>query len=81
VLSVSLPACLATIGFFIVYRLAEDYLIVPRIIGQAVKVPAVVTVVAALLGRRPARDRGSPRRHPRRSGPATPDPGSALSPP
>jgi predicted PurR-regulated permease PerM len=49
-LSVSLPVCLATIGFFIVYRLAEDYLIVPRIIGQAVKVPAVVTVVAALLG-------------------------------
>jgi predicted PurR-regulated permease PerM len=49
-LSVSLPVCLATIGFFIVYRLAEDYLIVPRIIGQAVKVPAVVTVVAVLLG-------------------------------
>ncbi len=49
-LSVSLPVCVATIGFFIVYRLAEDYLIVPRIIGQAVKVPAVVTVVAALLG-------------------------------
>jgi predicted PurR-regulated permease PerM len=40
----------ATIGFFIVYRLAEDYVIVPRIIGQAVQVPAVVTVVAALLG-------------------------------
>ncbi|HEV7828267.1 MAG TPA: AI-2E family transporter, partial [Pseudonocardiaceae bacterium] len=35
-LSVSLPVCLATIGFFIVYRLAESYLIVPRIIGQAV---------------------------------------------
>jgi predicted PurR-regulated permease PerM len=49
-LSVSLPVCLATIGFFIVYRLAEDYLIVPRIIGRAVQVPAVVTVVAALLG-------------------------------
>jgi predicted PurR-regulated permease PerM len=49
-LSVSLPVCLATIGFFIVYRTAEDYLIVPRIIGQAVQVPAVVTVLAALLG-------------------------------
>ena len=49
-LSVSLPVCLATIGFFIVYRLAESYLIVPRIIGQSVQVPAVVTVVAALLG-------------------------------
>lgn len=49
-LSVSLPVCLATIGFFIVYRTAEDYLIVPRIIGQAVQVPAVVTVLAVLLG-------------------------------
>jgi predicted PurR-regulated permease PerM len=49
-LSVSLPVCLATIGFFIVYRLAESYLIVPRIIGRAVNVPAVVTMVAALLG-------------------------------
>ncbi|HET9256406.1 MAG TPA: AI-2E family transporter [Pseudonocardiaceae bacterium] len=49
-LSVSLPTCLATIGFFVVYRLAESYLIVPKIIGQAVQVPAVVTVVAALVG-------------------------------
>ena len=49
-LSVSLPVCLATIGFFAVYRLVEDYLLVPRIIGRAVKVPAVVTVVAVLLG-------------------------------
>jgi predicted PurR-regulated permease PerM len=49
-LSVSLPICLATIGFFIVYRLAESYVIVPRIIGRAVNVPAVVTMVAALLG-------------------------------
>ncbi|HSZ28860.1 MAG TPA: AI-2E family transporter, partial [Pseudonocardiaceae bacterium] len=49
-LSVSLPACLATIGFFVVYRLAEDYLLVPRIIGRAVKIPALVTVVAVLVG-------------------------------
>jgi predicted PurR-regulated permease PerM len=49
-LSVSVPVCLATIGFFVVYRTAESYLIVPRIIGQAVQVPAVLTVVAALLG-------------------------------
>ena len=49
-LSVSLPVCLATIGFFAGYRLAEDYLLVPKIIGRAVKVPAVVTVVAVLLG-------------------------------
>ena len=49
-LSVSLPVCLATIGFFVVYRLAESYLIVPRIIGKAVEVPATVTLVAVLFG-------------------------------
>jgi predicted PurR-regulated permease PerM len=49
-LSVSLHVCLATIGFFLIYRLVEDYLLVPRIIGRAVKVPALVTVVAVLLG-------------------------------
>ena len=49
-LSVSLPVCLATIGFFLAYRLIEDYLLVPRIIGRAVSVPALVTVVAVLLG-------------------------------
>ncbi|MEU8640069.1 AI-2E family transporter, partial [Amycolatopsis sp. NPDC048633] len=38
-LTVSLPVCLGTIGFFIGYRLVEDYLLVPRIIGGAVKVP------------------------------------------
>jgi predicted PurR-regulated permease PerM len=49
-LSVSLSVCLATIGFFVVYRLVEDYLLVPRIIGRAVEVPALVTVVAVLVG-------------------------------
>ena len=49
-LTVSVPVCLATIGFVLVYRFAEDYLLVPKIIGGAVKVPALVTVVAVLLG-------------------------------
>jgi predicted PurR-regulated permease PerM len=49
-LSMSVPVCLATVGFFVAYRLAEDYLLVPRIIGRAVKVPALVTVVAVLVG-------------------------------
>ena len=49
-LSVSLPVCMATIGFFVAYRLVEDYLLVPRIIGRVVKVPALVTVVAVLVG-------------------------------
>jgi predicted PurR-regulated permease PerM len=49
-LTVSWPVCLATIGFYVVYRFAEDYLLVPKIIGGVLKVPAVVTVVAVLLG-------------------------------
>ncbi len=49
-LTVSLPVCLATIAFFIVFRLLEDYLLVPRIIGRAVKVPGLITVVAVLIG-------------------------------
>lgn len=49
-LTVSLPVALATAGFFVVYRLAEDYLLVPRIIGRVVQVPSVVTVLAVLLG-------------------------------
>ncbi|WP_030109315.1 AI-2E family transporter [Kutzneria albida] len=49
-LTVSVPVCLATIGFVLLYRFAEDYLLVPKIIGSAVKVPALVTVVAVLLG-------------------------------
>lgn len=49
-LTISLPLCLSTIAFFVIYRAAEDYFLVPRIIGRAVKVPALVTVVAVLIG-------------------------------
>ena len=49
-LTVSLPVCLATIAFFVVYRLLEDYLLVPKVIGRAVEVPALVTVVSVLIG-------------------------------
>ena len=49
-LTVSLPVCIATVIFFIVFRLGEDYLLVPKIIGRAVNVPAVTTVVAVLIG-------------------------------
>jgi predicted PurR-regulated permease PerM len=49
-LTVSLPVCIGTIVFFVVFRLLEDYLLVPRIIGRAVKVPALITVVAVLIG-------------------------------
>jgi predicted PurR-regulated permease PerM len=49
-LSVSVPIAVATLIFYIVFRLAEDYLIVPRVLGRAVAVPASVTFVAVLLG-------------------------------
>src|SRR5271163_3565565 len=49
-LTVSIPVCIATTAFFVVFRLLEDYLLVPRIIGRVVKVPALVTVVAVLIG-------------------------------
>ncbi|RDI61294.1 putative PurR-regulated permease PerM [Nocardia pseudobrasiliensis] len=49
-LAVSIPVCLATVGFYIVFRLAEDYLLTPRIVGRAVRVPGGVTVVAVLIG-------------------------------
>jgi predicted PurR-regulated permease PerM len=49
-LTVSLPLCIATVVFFVVFRLGEDYLLVPKIIGRAVKVPALITVVAVLIG-------------------------------
>jgi len=49
-LTVSLPVAIATLAFYIAYRLAEDYLLVPRIMGSTVKVPAVVSLVAVLIG-------------------------------
>jgi predicted PurR-regulated permease PerM len=49
-LTVSLPVALATLAFYVAYRLAEDYLIVPRIIGRTVAVPAMVSLVAVLIG-------------------------------
>ncbi len=49
-LTVSLPVAIATLAFYVAYRLAEDYLLVPRIMGSTVKVPAVVSLVAILVG-------------------------------
>jgi predicted PurR-regulated permease PerM len=49
-LTVSLPVALATLAFYIAYRLAEDYLIVPRIMNRTVEVPAIVSLVAVLIG-------------------------------
>ncbi|MDO0974982.1 AI-2E family transporter [Mycolicibacterium frederiksbergense] len=49
-LTVSIPVCLATIAFYIAFQMVEDYVLVPRIIGRAVHVPALTTVVAVLIG-------------------------------
>ncbi|MGC9665766.1 AI-2E family transporter [Planosporangium sp. 12N6] len=49
-LTVSLPVAIATAVFYTVYKLLEDYLLVPRIIGHTVDVPATVTFVAVLIG-------------------------------
>jgi len=49
-LSVSVPVAIATLIFYVAYRLAEDYLLVPRIMGKTVRVPGMVSVVAVLVG-------------------------------
>lgn len=49
-LTVSIPVCLATIVFYIAFQMVEDYVLVPRIIGRAVHVPALTTIVAVLIG-------------------------------
>ncbi|MDF3289806.1 AI-2E family transporter [Streptomyces silvisoli] len=49
-LSVSLPIAIATAVFYVLFRLAEDYLIVPRVMRFAVDVHPIVTVVAVLVG-------------------------------
>jgi predicted PurR-regulated permease PerM len=49
-LTVSLPVCLATVAFFVGFRLIEDWLLVPKIIGRVANIPALVTFIAVLLG-------------------------------
>ncbi len=49
-LTVSIPVAIATVVFYVAFRLAEDYLLTPKIIGRAVRVPGGVTVFAVLIG-------------------------------
>ena len=49
-LSVSTTVAIASLVFYIVYRLLEDYLLVPRVMNRAVEVPPVLTIVALILG-------------------------------
>ncbi|WP_081665009.1 AI-2E family transporter [Mycobacterium sp. UM_CSW] len=49
-LTVSIPVAIATLLFYTLFRFVEDYLLVPKIIGRAVNVPAVATLLAVLVG-------------------------------
>ncbi|MDP9219215.1 MAG: AI-2E family transporter [Actinomycetota bacterium] len=49
-LTVSLPIAIASLVFYICYRLLEDYLLMPRVMDRAVHVPPVLTIVALLIG-------------------------------
>lgn len=49
-LTVSIPVAITTLLFYTFFRFAEDYLLVPKIIGRAVNVPAVATLLAVLVG-------------------------------
>ncbi len=49
-LTVSLPVAVATLIFYVAYRLAEDYLLVPRIIGHTVRVSPLGGMIAIVLG-------------------------------
>jgi predicted PurR-regulated permease PerM len=49
-LTVGLPTAIATLAFYIGYRLAEDYLIQPRVMKYSVELPGVITVPSVILG-------------------------------
>jgi predicted PurR-regulated permease PerM len=49
-LTVSIPVAIATAGFYVAYRLAEDYLLVPRVMARTVQLPGVISVLAVLVG-------------------------------
>jgi predicted PurR-regulated permease PerM len=49
-LTVGLPTAIATLIFYVGFRLAEDYLIQPRAMRYSVQLPGVVTVPAVLVG-------------------------------
>jgi predicted PurR-regulated permease PerM len=49
-LSVGLPTAIVTLIFYISYRMAEDYLIQPRMMKYSVELPGVITVPSVILG-------------------------------
>ena len=49
-LTVSLPLAIATLAFYIGYRLFEDYLLTPRVMRHTVRISPGITIVAVLIG-------------------------------
>jgi predicted PurR-regulated permease PerM len=49
-LVVSWPVAIATAAFYVVFRVAEDYLIMPRAMKYAVEVHPLVTILGVLVG-------------------------------
>ena len=45
-----LPVAVATVGFYVVYRYVEDYLLNPRVMKHTVKVTPGLTIIATLIG-------------------------------
>ena len=48
-LTKGLPA-LATVGFYVFYRLFEDYLLTPRVMRHTVRISPGLTIIATLVG-------------------------------
>ena len=48
--TVSSTAAIVTVGYHVIYRLLEDYVLNPRVLRKTVDVSPVVTVVAVLIG-------------------------------
>ncbi len=48
--TVSVPVGIATIAYFLLYKLIEDYVLTPRVFGAVLRLPALVTVCAILIG-------------------------------
>ncbi len=49
-LSKGIPIGVATLGFYVVYRYLEDYLLNPRVMKHTVKVTPGLTIIATLIG-------------------------------
>jgi len=49
-LTAGLPVALATVGFYVAYRLLEDYLLTPRVMRHTVRISPGLTIIATLVG-------------------------------